>query len=186
MSKNLKAIQILSKIGKILSKIVWICCIVAAIGSVIGIISLALGAGDVLKIGGVTIHNIIETEAGDTLNNVYAALAVAFIYSVCDGVVAWFAERYFTNELKAGTPFTVPGAGELLRLGILTAAVPLGGTILAAIVHTVMENILPGIEEMHFAELSSVALGITFIVVSVIFRYGAECLDQKENPYAEN
>lgn len=180
MSKNLKAIQILSKIGQILSKIVWICCIVAAIGCIVGIISLALGAGDALKIGGVTIHNIIETEAGVSQNRIYAALAVAFIYSVCDGVVAWFAERYFKNECKAGTPFTFSGAGELLRLGILTAAVPLGGTILAAIVHTVMENLLPGIGEMSFSELSSVALGITFIVVSVIFRYGAECLENKE------
>ena len=40
---TLKTIQTLSKIGKILSKIVYICCVVGFCGCIVGIISLGLG-----------------------------------------------------------------------------------------------------------------------------------------------
>ena len=48
---TLKTIQTLSKIGKILSKIVFICCVVAFCGCIATIISLAFGA-ETLRIGG--------------------------------------------------------------------------------------------------------------------------------------
>ena len=37
-------------------------------------------------------------------------------------------ELYFKNELADGNPFTLRGAKELMRLGILTIAIPLGKT----------------------------------------------------------
>ena len=61
---TLKVIQSLSKIGKILSRIVFVCCIVGFCGCIVGIISLSLGA-ETFKLGGVTIHSMIENDFHD-------------------------------------------------------------------------------------------------------------------------
>ena len=48
---TLKTIQTLSKIGKIISKIIFICCVVGFCGCIVGIVSLAIGAEIVCSIG---------------------------------------------------------------------------------------------------------------------------------------
>ena len=48
--ETLKVIQILSKIGRIFSKVVFICCLVGFGGCVIGILSLGFG-GETFKLG---------------------------------------------------------------------------------------------------------------------------------------
>ena len=72
---TLKTIQTLSKIGKILSKIVYICCVVGFCGCIVGIISLGLG-GEVFKLGGVTVHSIIESHSHMNMPTLYTAMAV--------------------------------------------------------------------------------------------------------------
>ena len=72
---TLKTIQTLAKIGKVFSKIIFVCCIV-------GIVSLALGA-ETFKLGGVTIHSMIENEAGMRLPTLYASMAVGLLFWTC-------------------------------------------------------------------------------------------------------
>ena len=62
-TKTLHAIQVLSKIGKIFSKIVMICCIVGFGLCIAGLFGVAAG-GEILKLGGVTIKEIIGNTAG--------------------------------------------------------------------------------------------------------------------------
>ena len=61
---------------------------------------------------------------------------------VCAGeaVLAKFAEVYFQNELQAETPFTLAGAKELLRLGILTITIPTG----CAVAESIVEGVIVG------------------------------------------
>ena len=66
---TLKTIQTLAKIGKIFSKIIFICCLVGFCGCIVGIVSLAIGA-ETFKLGGVTFHNMIENEARMTMPTV--------------------------------------------------------------------------------------------------------------------
>lgn len=54
--KTLNNIQKLSNIGKVLSRIVFIFCIIGFCGCIVGILSMALGA-PTLKIGGVTLDS---------------------------------------------------------------------------------------------------------------------------------
>lgn len=70
---TLKTIQTLSKIGRILSKIVYICCVVGFCGCIVGIISLGLG-GEVFKLDGVTIHSIIESHSHMSMPSLYTAM----------------------------------------------------------------------------------------------------------------
>ena len=171
--KTLKTIQVLAKIGKILSKIIFICCIVGFCGCIVGIVSLSLGA-ETFKLGGVTIHSMIENEAGMDMPTLYASMAVGALFCAAEAVLCKFAEIYFMHELADGDPFTQRGAKELMRLGILTIAIPLGTVIVCSIGVAIADNVYPGVDKLPIGEFSSVGLGIMMIVLSLFCRYGAE------------
>lgn len=171
--KTLNTIQKLSKIGKVLSKIMFIFCIIGFCGCIVGILSMALGA-PTLKIGGVTLESILNTEAEVTIGTVYAAMAAGMILCAGEAVLAKFAEHYFKRELADGTPFNLGGAKEMQRLGILTICVPIGTQIVAEIVYAVLEQTIHGVAPLELDNGGSVALGVMFLVVSLICKYGAE------------
>ena len=91
-----------------------------------------------------------------------------------EAVLAKFSERYFKNELKAGTPFTFAGAKEMLRLGILILAVPTG----CAVAGSIVEGLVAGFMEVEKAAVigneASIVLGVMFILAALLCRYGAE------------
>ncbi len=177
--KTLKTIQTLSKIGKILSKIVFIFCIIGFCGCFIGILSMALGA-ETLKFGGVTLESILNTEAEVTIGTVYAAMAAGMVLCAGEAVLAKFAEHYFKRELADGTPFDLGGAKEMQRLGILTICLPIGTQIVAEIVYAVMEQTMQGVAPLRLDSAGSVALGVMFIVMSLICRYGATMYEESK------
>lgn len=177
--KYLQAIQTISKIGEILSKIIFICCLVGAIGCAVGIVSLPFGDKGLFKIGGVTVYGLIANKSGIEPDSFYPTLAGFLIVCIGQAIPAKFAEKYFVHELAAGTPFTVEGGKELLRLGILTISVPLGSLILAKIVCRLVEKIVGCSEAIELSGTDSVALGIMFIVMSLMCLYGAELLEKQ-------
>lgn len=176
--KSLNTIQTLSKIGRILSRIAFILAVVGFCGCIAGVLSLSLGAGNLIKLGGVTLHGLIPEEYGYNIKSIVAVLSGWVIVCAGEAFVARFAESYFRNELKVGTPFTLAGAKELMRLGILTLAVPTGcsvvGSIVEGIVIGFMKTERDSTFDMHFDNGSSIALGVMFLVISLLCRYGAE------------
>lgn len=183
--QSLKTVQVLFKIAKVISQIVYICCIVGFCLCVVGVISLALGA-PVLKLGGVTIESFLADHTGLSNGTLYASLAAGAIVCVGMGVTAKFAVRYFTREQADGTPFTVDGARELQRLGILSICLPLGANILAQIVHAALERVLPDVGPLDMDFVGSVSLGVMLIVTAQICKYGAALLEEKAEPAQEN
>ncbi len=173
MEKSLKTIQTLAKIGRALCRIAWICSIIGIAGCALGIFSLIVGTDEALKLGGVTIHGIIANESGLSEGSMYAAMIAGMILCIGELVLALFAEHYFNNERADGTPFTLSGAAEMQRLGILTICISLGAAALAEIAHLIFAHAFRDVAEMHFGDYTSVGLGIAFIVVSVLLRYGA-------------
>ncbi|MCQ2442103.1 MAG: hypothetical protein MJ077_03090 [Oscillospiraceae bacterium] len=174
MEKSLKTLQILAKIGKVFSKIVWICCLVGTVGCIIGIAALAAGVSNTLKIGDVTIHGIIEQEADMSLGTMYTSMVMGMLLCIGEGVLAKFADRYFTHELADGTPFTFRSASEMKRLGILTICIPLGTMMIADIVYNIMNVQMQNVADMHLDDYESIGLGVAFLIMSVVFRYVAE------------
>lgn len=67
-----------------------------------------------------------------------AALAAWLIVCAGEGILAWFAQRYFAAELADGTPFTEGGAKALNRLGILTICLPPGCATLADLAQAII------------------------------------------------
>ena len=171
--KTLNTIQILSKIARILCKIIFVCCIVGAALCAVGIITLACLPQE-FTIGELTLHQLAVKHLEVSLNTCYAAMAYAIVICAAQAVLCKIAERYFTNELKAGTPFTFDGAKELIRLGIITICVSIGAEIVAGTVYGVMKAVMQDVADPKMRGFGSVGLGLTFIIVGLIFRCGAE------------
>ena len=176
--KSLNTIQKMSKIGKFLSKIAFIFSVIGFCGCIAGLLSLHFGNGSLIKIGGVTLHGLISEEYGYNIKSITATLSGWMIVCAGEAVLAKFAEVYFKNELSVETPFTLAGAKELLRLGILTLTIPTG----CAVVGSIVEGIIAGFMkvkkaaamDMYFDNEASIVLGIMFILGSLLCRYGAE------------
>lgn len=182
--KSLNIIQKLFKIARVLSEVAFVFAIVGFCASLIGLICLCFGADNVLKIGGVTIHGIISENLGYDIKSVAASLSGLPFICAGAAVTAKFAEVNFKNELKEGTPFTLGGAKEMLRLGIITITVPTGTAVIGRVVEGVVAGFM-NVEkaealEMYFDNETSIVLGIMFIAVSLLCRYGAEIKEKGE------
>ncbi len=177
--KTLNIIQTLSKIGKVLSKIIYVCSIVGAVGCAVGIVSLPFADSGILKIGGMTIHGFIVSRGGDP-NTLYSAMSGAMIVCIGEAITAKFAKNYFENELASETPFTLSGSKELFRLGIITICVPLGSLILSQIISSIVAELIGCGEAFNPEGTDSVALGVMFILMSLLCKYGAELKGNSE------
>ena len=170
--KSLKTIQTLSKIGKIISKIVYICCMVGFIGCAVGIVAISIG-GNALTLDGVILNDTLNNEAV-SMGTTLAALVVGLILCTGEYVVARMAYRYFDHELNAGTPFTLEGAQELMRLGIFVIGIHIVSAVLAQVAQGVISAMMENVETLTLESGDSIALGVMLIVMSVFCRYGAE------------
>ena len=162
--KTLKTLQTISKVGRVISKIVFIACIVGFCGCVSGIITVAAGA-EGIKFNGVTLKSLLQTEADITTGTLYALMAAGMIICASECVLAKFAEHYFSRELSDGTPFTFGGAKEMFRVG---------AQILSAIAVAIISASVEGVADLNFSDTTSFALGIAFLVASAVFKHGAE------------
>lgn len=180
--KQLDTLQTLAKVGKVLSKIAFICAIVGTCGCIAGLISTTFGSSAITKIGGVTLHGILATSEEYNLKSISAGLTGWLIICAGEVVLAKFAENYFKNELAAGTPFTVKGAKELQRLGILAMAIPVGCTVVGEIVMGIVAGFMNvavrGWLDPQLDHEGTIVLGIMFIIGSLVCRYGAQ-LEQR-------
>lgn len=180
--KSLDILQTMAKIGKILSKVAFVASVVGAVLSAVGIVLTAVNVADAVKVGGITIHGLID-KSGYDMESLYAIMSAWLIMCIGECVLAHYAARYFENELKSGTPFTLSGAKELLRLGILTAALPIAFETVAKVVAGIVAATL-GVASSYAVAISvdndgAVILGLCFIASSLICRYATELLTEK-------
>lgn len=179
MSQSLKNVQMLAKAGKIISKVVFILCLIGAIACLVGIIVMS-SVGS-LVIDGKELSAIIKQESGYNITVLSFACTVGTIACLFECVVSKFAEVYFTHQLDAGTPFTYNGAKEIRRLGIICIAAPLCTLITAEIARAIFSIFTEIPKDIVANEPVALDLGIAFIVASFVFKYGAELMDKTQN-----
>lgn len=178
--ETLDKIQKITKVCKTLSKIAYVTCFVAGIICAVSIICLAV-IPDVFKIGGVTIRGIIEKSDDMSLSTTYSSLAVGILYCIGYRILFKYAYKYFNNELKSGTPFSIEGAKELNTLGLYTICIPIIVNFTAQVVCEIMKRTMSDIVDFSPSNYTSIILGLVIIVVGLICRYGAETTNQKED-----
>ena len=172
-TKTLDTIQTLAKIGRVLSKIVFIFSLIGAIGCAAGILSVRF-LPESIQLGKTTIQGLVELTDELTPAVAYAAMLTAGILCVGEAVLAKLAERYFKREISDGTPFTFDGAKALMRLGVCAIVIPIAAKIVAEIAAVVLEHALDGADTFEVGDPVSVGLGIMMIVASLLCRHGAE------------
>ncbi len=162
--KSLKTVQTIYKVFSVLAKIVFICAIIGAAGSLVGALVMLIA-----PIFGEDFVNLIISGAEvDNITQLAVGLVAEAIFLAGQIVTTWYVCRYMKNELKDGTPFTERGADELMRTGIINLAVGFGAYVVASTV-----AVLAGAGDF-MSEGFSIFGGLIMILSSFIFRYGAE------------
>lgn len=171
--KTLQTIQKTLDIFKKLTKVAYVLCIVGAITAAVGAVCAGVGynGGNVFSLYGEPIELFPE---GTDLRQKCAELLSATLTLSANAILLWFLHGYLKGELADGTPFTEKGAEQLKKIGIRFIYIP----IVAIAISEVIAALL-GVKNAEVADnFGSLATGIVLILVSLIFRYGAE-LEQK-------
>ena len=100
---------------QILSKIILIFAIVGVVSASIG---ATLVASDVLNMENQFLH-FLSVTAEMSKGQLVGILTAAAISLLFGGILMALAYRYFTAELKEGTPFTNAGADRIKQIGII-------------------------------------------------------------------
>lgn len=167
--KSLETIQKAFRVFQILTKIAMILSFVWAGLALLGMLCGAVWyGGTVVGVGKAQLYSLTKT--GGLIQMIAVLLADA-ILALTDGTLLAFALAYFKAEQADGTPFTYRGADQIRRLGIRTIVLPMVAAIVVAVIYAAFD--LPQ-GSVEWSNLTSLGLGIALILVSLIFRYGAE------------
>ncbi len=183
-SKSLHTIISLTKLAKVLSMIVLVLTIIGLVCCAL-MLALSPRLGSVLaEIDWEDLTSQLSPSQLAQFNELFGsfdqktiiglmnnALIVGVIGCAASAVAAFLAYRYFKSVIAAGTPFTFPGANALRTLGIVSLCTSLGTSVISSLIMGSEINISLG---------GSLAPGIAFLVVSLIFRHGAELREKAE------
>lgn len=164
--RNLDKIQKVMRVLQILSKIILVFACTGVASASIGAILIA---ADVLNMENQFLHflSITAEMSKEQIVGILTAAAVSLLFG---SILTAFAYRYFTAELKEGTPFTYAGADRIKQLGIIEIAL---SVISIWIIDGIYENI--GLAEWNrFEDAGSITIGICLILLAMVVRYGAE------------
>lgn len=174
MESTLATIQKFAKVGKILSKI-------ALVMSIVGLVSISFIIAATVASNFLpddfkedVIYKFIEEKSYLSIGDLYISLAIGLIESIGLCIVSKYSNRYFKNELEVGTPFTLDGAKEILRLGIISLVVPLVTGTLCSAVYEIMKRVSEEITDPKLKFGIPAVMGISFIFLSFVFKFVAE------------
>ncbi|MGN0150971.1 MAG: hypothetical protein ACI39Q_00735 [Wujia sp.] len=167
--ESLTRIQKIFNVFKVLTKVAMIISIVWGVLALLG-----AACGMVWRNGGTVVgadfdvlRELTHTAALDEMT---ARLLSDAVFALTDVILFGFAYAYFRIEQEDGTPFTQKGADTIKKLGIRIIVLPLVAVVIAQIIY---ECFGVGVYE-DWSDDGSVTLGIMLILVSMVFRYGAE------------
>ncbi len=162
--KSLEAVQKIYKVLEILCKVAFVLCIVGIAGCLIG--GCAVLALD--KIPDSILDMFADGIAFKSMSSLALYIFSAGVSVVAGTVIAWYSYKYCKNELADGTPFSHRGADELKRLGIIS--------LVASALGSIVVSILLSAGDIKSSSMSQIDIGfgITAILLSFVFRYGAE------------
>ena len=166
MSKTLSNILTVFKVLKVIAKVVFILCIIGAVGCALGLCMMPV-------VESLAPSGLLE-DGEELLSVGYAGCVVGIVVCAGEAVFAGLAERYFANILRAGTPFTTEGARECFRLGIASMIIAGASAVVSGIADAIAAVLSGDASSMEFDMTVSLSTGLIFLFLSLIFKYGAE------------
>lgn len=110
-SKNYEILQIIAKIGRILSTVAFVFSIIGICGCLLGWISTSLGSDGLFKIEGITIHGLLSDLDDSNGKSVGATLAAWLI--MCAGTISGIPGHFAAEN--AGYTVILYFAGRICR-----------------------------------------------------------------------
>lgn len=170
MRTALSTIQTFHKLGRILSTIVLVISVLVFVFSLTCAVLAASGLEN-------TVYDFFSVGSPVSSGVLYLAISSAFLSSLGEIIISRYAVKYFKAELSSGTPFNRDNAKKLRNLGIMNIAIPIMVVVLKSVLHMVLKNRFGDIGENEYELISPVAIGLMFIVLSLVCRYGSEIDD---------
>ena len=179
MSKSLKTIQVLAKIAYVISSIVFVFSIIGGVSCVLALVLL----GSVKELGTefVDISRSIFNETGMSMLSVFYACLIGALGCVAGALLSFMSKRYFKTQLDAGTPFTYVCAQKMLKLGLWFVITPIAVSVCSAVMYIVLFAFDPSIFETELSATVDISTGIIFLILSVVFKHGAEIAERLNN-----
>ena len=161
VQKTFGVFRTVTKVLQVLFIVGSACCGVMALSAM-----TIKNGGQVFSIFGTPIDDFFE---GDLTVAFVKWLSAAFIMTAY-AIVCALTCNYLKHENADGTPFTADGAKRLQKLGIRCIYVPIIALTVSEII-----AVCYGVKDAIIGDnLPSTALGIVFILASLVFSYGAE------------
>ena len=167
--KNLKTIQTICKVFYILTKIVFILCIVGSVFCALAVVGITT-----------------MKDNPEFLNSI-AALGETFDYKLwlCDCIfglvecgfgiaIYYFVQKFYKFELSIGEPFNAKVSQELKKLGIIRLVLPLACSVVIGIVYAIFGNQLPSSSGF------GMTMGFVYLAISLLIDHHLE-LEQKKD-----
>ena len=170
MSKALSNIMTVFKVAKILAKVIFIISIVGGAGCLMGLFLLPLAAGISFLSG----EGFYDTASS------YLGCSVGLVSCAAEAVFAFLSEKYFKKVLDDGTPFTYESSKSIFRLGIASIIISVASSILSGIVAAIIVLLSSGSADYNTNTSFSLAIGLFFLFLSMIFKYVAELRSTSE------
>lgn len=162
--KSLERVQKISKIISIFVQIIFFCCIVGLVGSILGILSVATIGKD----PAVWTQISRDAQATVTFDIMMCYCIVGAILSAGGITLYYYVKEFYKKELAIGTPFNKEIVRNMQIIGILHIAIPLGALILSSIVMAIFRV------DIDFSNIGDITIGLTYLALSFVFDYGAD------------
>lgn len=170
--QSLKNVQTWAKVFKVFTIIA---IVFLSIGIVAGIVSfISITNQSIFE----EINKLLIENGEDAITSLTAPnLLISVISMVSMLVVEILTLKYINKELADGTPFTYDGAKQLFHLAIIGLVLPVVASLISTVVVLSYGIAFADVEE----NLNGVSLGyaIGLIVLSQVFKYGAEVREKK-------
>lgn len=170
---TLQSIQKTFKVFEKISRVLFILCVIGAgMSAMFALFAVSqYHGGTVFSLLGEPLK--IFSGSTDLIGRCTQLFSSAFMLTA-QAVLLFFAKDYFKSELTDGTPFTERGARKIKKLGIRFIYIPVISASLCEIISVIYKTQSVG----NFSNFSFVITGIVLILVSLVFRYGAQ-IEQK-------
>ena len=178
MENTLNKIQKLAKAGLIISKIILYCCCVGLFCCVLVLISRK----NVVLLENIAFGNATNIKEAISIGDYYCSTTTGIIMCIMEIILSVLSIKFFKKELEIGTPFNLEITKQMKKLGIRFIYVPLIAIITSSIAHECFSHYYEGVKEIDFSNSTSIDLGLAFLVISLICKYGAQLIEERTKP----
>jgi len=184
MSKNLKTIQLLAKIAYVISSIIFVLSLVGGIGCLVALVLMTAVQG--LGSEFIDLSRSLFDDVGMSMLSILYACIIGTVACVAEAILSFMAKKYFKHQLAVGTPFTYECGDKMFKLGLWCLFTPIAMAVFNAIVYVVLFAFDPMLLETDFSSTVDISTGVIFLILSVIFKHGAEVAQMRAQTFDPN